>query len=463
MLKRRAFMVLAWLLVAALGIVVAQQLSLAWFQHELEGATLELMRNEARETARQIKESLPRLIERQSGLQNPTAQIRAAIGRLLERHPSIRVAWWSDAHGRLVSLRMSREDAEATTGSLFDQGRTFFGYNDEALLRAFAQENPGLEPLAFVVQADGRPVGHLRILVDRRATRQAVATAARRMTARMTLLLTVLLVVIAIAAVVIQYQRAQAARLRRQREEAAQMAQVGALAAGLAHEIRNPINALGMELEMLADDLIQDGDEDGARRLEKVRTSLMGIEGTVRDFLTYGAPDRPCPRHLDLAAELGALKREFEGGDGPSIECQAPPELTVWCDPYAIRQVLGNLVSNARRALARDPADRPALIRISAARRGPNVELRVEDSGPGVPENSRARLFECFYTTYSEGTGLGLPIARRLTELNGGHLALDDEPSPLGGASFRLWLPTEPGRAATGPAARSPGAALDAS
>ena len=102
------------------------------------------------------------------------------------------------------------------------------------------------------------------------------------------------------------------------------------------------------------------------------------------------------------------------------------------------------MLNNGLQAQRRGPL--PRRLRVEAARNGAWIDLLVDDAGPGVSGEARDKVFDCFFSTHSEGTGLGLPIARRLAEMNGGALDLMPEPSPLGGARFCLRLPARPRR-----------------
>jgi signal transduction histidine kinase len=165
----------------------------------------------------------------------------------------------------------------------------------------------------------------------------------------------------------------------------------------------------------------------------------------VHDFLTYATPGKQQPQMIELSRAIGSLCSEISQHTTEpqiEIECLAAPGLLAWCDSHALRQIMGNLISNALRVQKKRPG--AGKLRIEAARSGPWVDITVEDAGPGVPAEQRERIFDCFFTTQSEGTGLGLPIARRLSEMNGGTLTLQPEASPLGGARFRLRLSSRP-------------------
>jgi signal transduction histidine kinase len=261
---------------------------------------------------------------------------------------------------------------------------------------------------------------------------------------RMALLQLALSLIIVLAVLVIRRQRDETNKLKRQSSEAVRLGYVGTLAAGLAHEIRNPLNALAMQLELLEEDVSDGTPQTISPRLQRIRKGLGGVERTVHDFLTYATPGRQRPQVIELAPVIEPVCAEFRESDlGPvDVECNLPAGLMAWCDPHALRQILSNLMTNALRA-QRNP-ERPRRLRLDAARNGPWIDIIVEDAGTGVPDDIRDRLFEVFYTTSSDGTGLGLPIARRLAEMNGGELDLLDERSALGGARFRLRLWAKP-------------------
>ncbi|OPZ06964.1 MAG: Globin-coupled histidine kinase [candidate division BRC1 bacterium ADurb.BinA292] len=207
-----------------------------------------------------------------------------------------------------------------------------------------------------------------------------------------------------------------------------------------------------MQLEMLEEDLPGSTRDSLHPRVERIREGLGGLERTVHEFLAYAAPQQPKPARVELAPVVAALREEARAaspGRRPvRFEFHVPAGLCAWCDEQALRQILANLISNAIQAQAERDENRTtpgatgeAVVRLTGVRRNTVVELTIEDAGPGIDPAVRSQVFECFYTTRSEGTGLGLPIARRLTELLGGELVLAREASALGGARFLLRLP----------------------
>jgi signal transduction histidine kinase len=252
--------------------------------------------------------------------------------------------------------------------------------------------------------------------------------------------------------------QAQAQLVRSER-----MASVGRLAAGVAHEIGNPIAAImGMEELLLSGDLPPETQRDF---LERMRKETERIHGVLRDLLDFARPEEkaspgsgvPEPADVasvvrDVVALVGpqkhfrAVRVEPDVGDVPLVLLPAP----------RLTQVLLNLVLNAGAAVAAAKAaknesatDRGAdkgggRLVVRAREAEGRVRIEVEDDGPGVAAAMRDRLFEPFATTkdVGEGTGLGLAVCRGLVESVGGEIALDG--SYEGGARFVVKLPAAP-------------------
>lgn len=221
-----------------------------------------------------------------------------------------------------------------------------------------------------------------------------------------------------------------------QAEQAAQrlkLAALGRLTANIAHEIRNPLSAISHAAQLLREEArdpaqgrLTDIIENNARRLDRL----------VEEVLTLNRRDRLSPAPFD-AASLGALideLRQTEEIPADAVIVRMTDTLRFQFDPDHLRQIVWNLLRNAWRFSRKQPGS----IRIGAHATGDGVQLEIEDDGPGVAEENRGKLFEPFFTTDAQGTGLGLFLARELAEAN--HAALAYVPG-TGGARFRLGLP----------------------
>lgn len=186
------------------------------------------------------------------------------------------------------------------------------------------------------------------------------------------------------------------------------LANLGTMAAVLAHEIRNPLGTIKGFVQLAA--------EAGAVRdlLEPALEETGRLERLVSDLLLYARPPAPALRDVLWDDFTRALPR------GPQVSIDERP-WRIRTDPDLLRQAVLNLIRNATEAVAGQPDGR---VRVEAVPRSGGWALTVEDNGPGLPDSVRARLFEPFLTTKAAGTGLGLPITRNLVEALGGRLAL---------------------------------------
>ncbi len=198
------------------------------------------------------------------------------------------------------------------------------------------------------------------------------------------------------------------------------LASLGRLTASIAHEIRNPLAAIGHASELLQEEC-PGGTHD--RLLRILRDNVFRLDRIVQDILQLGRGERAQPERLRLDEFLPAFVEEFcavEQVDISVVHVDSKP-LELVFDRSQLLQVLWNLAGNALRHASK--ASGSVRFEVAQSREG-RVELHVIDDGPGVPEDFRDQVFEPFFTTRRQGMGLGLFIARELCEANGASLQL---------------------------------------
>lgn len=234
-----------------------------------------------------------------------------------------------------------------------------------------------------------------------------------------------------------QGHAAEQEALRLQMERAEQLAAVGQLATGLAHEFRNPLSSVRAVLEVVAGEA---GPSESRQILREAAGELDRLDQMVRDLLQYARPRPPTAAAFDLNAlvkEVSEFTLSRAVSCGAKMRIEIDPHLpAVMGDADMVRQVLVNLLLNAQQAV---PASTVAEFTVTTGRKGSRAWCRVRDNGPGVPLDRAASVFQPFVTTKTRGTGLGLSISRRVMELQSGQLTLDNPGEP--GASFTLTLP----------------------
>ncbi len=228
-------------------------------------------------------------------------------------------------------------------------------------------------------------------------------------------------------------------RLQGEVANAERLAELGRLAAGLAHEVRNPLAAMIGCLQLLSADAPR-LDEEGGRMLGIVQREAERLSKLVEEFLTYARPSAPRAQGVPSRALLEELTQTAKNGlKAVSVElgrCEAHVDVVARCDPAQLRQVLWNLLVNADAVIAL--AGRGGTVNVSVRSEGEEVIFHVDDDGPGVPEELRDRVFEPFFTTRPDGNGLGLATCQQLVRQNGGSINVST--SPLGGARFSVHL-----------------------
>jgi len=235
------------------------------------------------------------------------------------------------------------------------------------------------------------------------------------------------------------------ARQERRRErldrEQEREALVGTIATGITHEIRNPLSTLNMNLQLLMEDWIHpvtEREQRSVRKLEVLLRETRRLESVLSDFLRFAAGHK---LKLDRVS-LNALVDELLDFMLPQAERAkirfrrelAPNLPRAEIDANLIRQSVMNLLINAQQAMPTGGE-----IRIRTIADGGWVRLSIQDSGIGIPPENFDKIFQIYFSTKPSGTGLGLPMARKIVEEHGGTLTVASEPGR--GATFTLSLP----------------------
>ncbi len=243
------------------------------------------------------------------------------------------------------------------------------------------------------------------------------------------------LIAVAVTYAVIMVRRVRT--LRTEIESKRRLAYLGEIAGSLAHEIRNPLNTINMNIQLL-DEQLKDGSEDTIKKLGRVRNEVMRLDGILTSFLRFARPPKLSVERVNLKELLTRLG-EFFGpeveGAGIHLKLDIPDDLPViHGDPEQLRQLFLNLLLNAR-----DATKHGGRITVSAWRTPRRAHIAISDNGCGIEKDKLERIFEPYVTTKPDGTGVGLAIVRRIAMDHGGSIRVESKPGE--GTTFTVSLP----------------------
>lgn len=229
-------------------------------------------------------------------------------------------------------------------------------------------------------------------------------------------------------------QKHEQAQLQLERSQ--KFSLIGQMAAGVAHEIKNPLASIKGAFEILSDDGATATDKKEFQEI--ISKEIRRIDGTVKDFLDFARPRafRPRPINLShtLASSMKQLQNQIEDA-GLALVNNIQQDIHVSADPETIHQVILNLVLNAIEA------SRPGgSLAVNLTADGTVAKLMVEDCGDGIEESELERVFEPFYTTKPQGTGLGLATVKSIVDRHNGTIAVESEVGK--GTKFTIELKT---------------------
>ena len=233
------------------------------------------------------------------------------------------------------------------------------------------------------------------------------------------------------------------------------MVALGYVAAGIAHEIRNPLSGINIYLSSLEEILEHSGSMKAEEKdqveecLRQLKTASAKISSVVQRVMAFSRPIPPTfemanvNQAIEDAAAISAVTLRTHGVEVTKMLPEDLPKCHV--DSRLLEQVILNLITNADQAM--NGRKRPKRLELRSFRSGDEIVIKVSDSGPGVPPDVRERIFDPYFTTRSDGTGIGLSFSNRVVTAHGGVLSVGE--SPLGGAEFLIRLPLRMGKSRT--------------
>ena len=236
--------------------------------------------------------------------------------------------------------------------------------------------------------------------------------------------------------------------MEKQLTRADRLSSMGVLAGGIAHEIRNPLHAMSLFLDVLTDEEKFSRTSQELDVFQEIKINIKRIDGIIRRVLDFSRQSASTSQKIEVGVlieeslELWQSKMTKSGIKlGLSVEENLPEVLG---DPIEIQQVLTNLVQNAVEAMEQNGALGIVAENgtLSFDKKRPAVIIKVQDSGPGIPLDQQKNIFNPFFTTKYTGTGLGLALSHRIISRHGGLISFESIPDE--GTTFTVELPVAP-------------------
>ncbi|MGD8471475.1 MAG: ATP-binding protein [Desulfobacteraceae bacterium] len=222
------------------------------------------------------------------------------------------------------------------------------------------------------------------------------------------------------------------------------MASLGRVAAGIAHEIRNPLSGINIYLNTLNKLHHKEGSEEKVEQiLKNIQSASVKIESVIRRVMDFAKPSEPKLTLVDIndpitdAINLTAVTMRKSGIQIKKSLADDLPRS--YADKNLIEEMVLNLLNNAAEAMKTMEMDTGKNIAVASFVEGDHIIIQVSDSGPGVSKENRDKILDPYFTTKHEGTGIGLSLCHRIITDHGGSLTVSD--SELGGAEFRIEIP----------------------
>jgi signal transduction histidine kinase len=423
-----AFVVLFFAVIALFGWLIFRSLS----QREVERVLLE---------TRADAESLAKQIARQADRQGKdlfTAvaveqETQTYIDAMLRKRDFVRTVEIRDRNGVLVYQNWQKGSFPA--GPALPRSPELPGGQRSVELPSTQAriEKKTFESSAAVgipnIQVPISDLGSLQIGISPGELSKRVEVLRRELIRQATLVGVASLVLLAATYTAVWMLLRRARRLELRAAEAERMAYIGTLASGLAHEIRSPLNSLSLNMQMLEEEVVDQGPgamPTGRRLLSITRSEIERLERLATDFLAYAKPralelqEMPAVRPLERLREV--LAGEIEKRGARVVVEDRSNAARVRIDPEQIGQLLMNLAQNA--LAAAEEAGRPPVLTLTAYRRGAAVILELLDNGIGIQAGQESKIFDLFYSTRKGGTGLGLAIVQRIARAHGGEVSV---------------------------------------
>ncbi len=325
-------------------------------------------------------------------------------------------------------------------------GKIILGEDPSGLQKGQEQiETSPRVPIAVRVPIEPGKMGTAILSVSQDVLARQATRFRNEMVVRIVLLMGIILFLLGLAFIYVLRLLRLTRRIESDAQDQERLSYLGLLSSGIAHEVKNPLNSIQMNLQLLEEEAASGATQEQVHGwIVPIQREIRRLERLVNDFLLFARPLNAGAQEVRarlLLESIAELVAEEARQKGVRIVVEAEEDLPLlMTDESLLKTALLNLVFNAVQAM-----EGGGTVTLRASSEGKAAIFEVADDGPGISDDRREKIFDIFFTTKAGGTGLGLPIARRILEGLGGSLDLLDREGP--GACFRAALPRGTGEA----------------
>lgn len=425
---------------------LASAFGVNFLKERLVENAVKLAEQQSRDIAEQIMETLEQeQVKSLSDLED-VSRIRVRIERVFSQNRSLMVAWVLDENGKVIfeNYRTTWEIGERLSPesgmSLNPEELT-----PEQIKDIIAKEHPEMSSVIQPLMRKEELAGEVRLRISKNAVFAEIGSISKNITTRLSFMIGALFIIVIAVFFLLWRTFQRHLSLVEETDRLDRMAYVGTLASGLAHEIRNPLNAMKVNLDVIKETLNETDTEEKeslTQTIENVRTQVDQLNRTLTNYLIFAVPKQLATQQIDLASvvkETAAfLQPEFEK-EGITLDLTHVSCFERQGDAAALRQVFMNLFLNAAQVMKDSMGKKRIVVDFEIDKA--LCTVRITDTGPGVPEEELEKMFEVFYSTKPAGSGFGLAIARTIVEQHKGSIHAECVPS--GGLSIIIRLPKQ--------------------
>jgi len=404
----------------------------------------------AEEHGKELAQELTRIIEQDLDLrveklkENPKAL--SSIQLFLKQNENIIMAAFVDERGTILLEHYQGEETSGT--AVLSPGSKYTAsvpspYTHPDLQIILKNPPDEIHEKKVPIMKGENLLGQLEFRVSENAILSRIAYSSVLITRTLFILLAALFILLVISYFFLWRLFSHHLALVQERDRLDKLASIGTLASGLAHEIRNPLNAMNVNLDVIGEE-IDDPREDSAEKareiLSNLKKEIAQLNSTLSNFMKFALPGKTEKLEVDFTEivkeTLEFFRAEFERSN-ISMRMNLLEKCVIAADPTSLKQLIMNLVLNAVQAMEKSAIKR---LEITLHPEGKFWHLTVKDTGTGFGDVNPEKCFEVFYTTKEGGSGFGLPIARQVAFAHNGRLWAENTESG-NGARFHLLLP----------------------